>query len=166
MIASIDVGIKNLAICVADASGTIILWDVIDMGSDKKKPAERFVEIAININAKLTAFLSDTPIEKVIIENQISPIANKMKTIQGMLVQFFVMWGVHHIEYISAVNKLKPFNLGKLTYAQRKRKSVEIARETIAGSDVNAKWLEKYDKCKKKDDLADCLLQLNWYLFG
>ena len=30
-------------------------------------------------------------IEIVLIENQISPIANRMKTIQGMIMQYFIM---------------------------------------------------------------------------
>ena len=45
----------------------------------------------------------------VIIENQIGPLAIRMKTIQGMIVQYFIMsnLNVEHIEFISASNKLK-----------------------------------------------------------
>ena len=36
----------------------------------------------------------------VIIENQISPIANRMKTIQGMITQYFIMKNIYNVEYI------------------------------------------------------------------
>lgn len=45
-------------------------------------------------------------IHTVIIENQISPIANRMKTLQGMITQYFIMRGVKHIEFISSSRKL------------------------------------------------------------
>ncbi len=48
-------------------------------------------------------------IDYVIIENQISPIANRMKTVQGMITQYFLMRGVdkNKIIYFSAIQKLK-----------------------------------------------------------
>jgi len=50
-------------------------------------------------------------ITHVIIENQISPIANRMKTIQGMLAQYFIMvYSEIKIEFISSINKLKMFS--------------------------------------------------------
>jgi hypothetical protein len=46
----------------------------------------------------------------VIIENQISPLANRMKTIQGMVAQYFIMKNPNiQIEFISSANKLKGF---------------------------------------------------------
>ena len=48
----------------------------------------------------------------VIIENQISTIAARMKTIQGMIAQYFIMRfgdGVR-IEFVSSHNKLKGFS--------------------------------------------------------
>ena len=56
-------------------------------------------------------FLGDSKVDAVIIENQISPIASRMKTIQGMIAQYFIMKGVTAIEFVSAANKLKGFKL-------------------------------------------------------
>lgn len=56
-------------------------------------------------------FLGDSHVNAVIIENQISPIASRMKTIQGMIAQYFIMKGVSSIEFVSASNKLKGFTL-------------------------------------------------------
>lgn len=47
-------------------------------------------------------------ITHVILENQISPIAGRMNTIQGMLSQYFIMRNdAIHIEFISSIGKLK-----------------------------------------------------------
>jgi hypothetical protein len=52
-------------------------------------------------------------ITHVLIENQISPIANRMKTIQGMLAQYFIMKNSDiHIEFVSSAHKLSQFKLG------------------------------------------------------
>ena len=48
-------------------------------------------------------------LDHIIIENQISPIANRMKTLQGMIAQYFIMRGNAHIAFISSANKLKLF---------------------------------------------------------
>jgi len=49
-------------------------------------------------------------ITHVIIENQISPIATRMKTLQGMLTQYYIDRNIDiSIEFISSVNKLKQF---------------------------------------------------------
>lgn len=47
----------------------------------------------------------------VLMENQISTLASRMKTIQGMLAQYFIIkYPLSHIEFISSFNKLKYFS--------------------------------------------------------
>jgi hypothetical protein len=66
------------------------------------------ISIGYNIKYKFDQLFSDeNVIDYVIIENQISPIANRMKTIQGMIAQYFIMNNTQHIEFISSANKLK-----------------------------------------------------------
>lgn len=67
------------------------------------------ITIGKNIKNKFDAiFKNEGVIHHVIIENQISPIANRMKTIQGMIAQYFIMnETADNIEFISASNKLK-----------------------------------------------------------
>ena len=48
-------------------------------------------------------------IDMMIIENQISTLASRMKTLQGMITQYFIMKHVERIEFISASCKLKLF---------------------------------------------------------
>jgi hypothetical protein len=52
---------------------------------------------------------SPQAIDMMIIENQISTLASRMKTLQGMITQYFIMKHIPHIEFISASCKLKLF---------------------------------------------------------
>lgn len=123
------------------------------------------VDIARNLTNKLNRVLQNHPtIDTVIIENQISPIATRMMSIQGMLTQYFIMKNAtQSIQYISAKNKLKDFDVDKECYADRKKSSVEICKTQIAAAS-NARWETFFCQHKKKDDLADCYLQGLWYL--
>ena len=114
-------------------------------------------------------------IDVVIIENQLSTLATRMKTLQGMITQYFIMRGVPDIRFISAINKLKLFDpkkegegdgekvdKGEGCYADRKKRSIEITRSLLT---AHAPLMSmKFEKHKKKDDLADCFLQGMWWL--
>jgi len=100
--------------------------------------------------------------DRVVIENQISPIANRMKTIQGMLAQYFIMRSVADIVFVSATSKLKPYeDEGSTdTYSDRKKLGIQMTRSYL-NENVGApgsEWLDYFEKHKKKDDLADALL--------
>lgn len=103
-----------------------------------------------------------TGVDVVIIENQLSTLATRMKTLQGMITQYFIMRGVPNIQFISATNKLKLFsdaaNDDNNEYADRKKRSIEITRTLIP-----TELALKFEKHKKKDDLADCFLQGVWW---
>jgi hypothetical protein len=104
-------------------------------------------------------------IDIVIIENQISTIASRMKTLQGMIAQYFIMKGIPKIEFISAANKLKMFmTRKKTTYTERKIESVEVTKELLEKLPQFQKYRGCLEKNKKKDDLADCFLQGIYYL--
>ena len=93
----------------------------------------------------------------ILIENQISPIANRMKTLQGMIAQYFIDRNANKIIFVSASNKLKQFNEGiktKTSYSDRKQKSIEVTKGEILTLDNNVnnenKWFEYFNKHKKK----------------
>ena len=104
----------------------------------------------------------------VIIENQISPIANRMKTIQGMIAQYFIMTGTcQKIEFVSSVNKLKDITPAdknvKLTYGDRKKLGISTCLEIIKDTNSYSEWCAYFTSHKKKDDLADSFLQGRWF---
>ena len=111
-----------------------------------------------------------TTIDTIIIENQIGPIANKMKTIQGMLSQYFIMKNNNvKIEFISASNKLKDFlpannNKEKIDYKQRKKLGIQICLEFVDSDTRFTEWGTYLHKHKKQDDLSDAFLQGMWYI--
>ena len=99
-------------------------------------------------------------IDCVIIENQISPIANRMKTIQGMIAQYFIMTGVKTIEFVSAANKLKGCTTNN--YKERKQLGIKMCVEHLTNGYTDQ--IEYFDTHKKQDDLADAFLQGVWYI--
>lgn len=122
------------------------------------------ISIGISIRDVLNKSLDMNQIDKVIIENQISPIANRMKSIQGMLSQYFIMNNKPDIHFISSANKLKYFLKGRKTeYSERKKLSMEITG-IILESQHFLDNLSNFNNHKKKDDLADSFLQGLWYL--
>ena len=99
----------------------------------------------------------------VIIENQISPIANRMKTLQGMICQYFIMKTNSHIEFVSSSNKLKNVDNKNSSYSERKKLSVSETINTLENK-TYTNWVDLFKSHKKKDDLADSFLQGIWYL--
>ncbi len=118
-----------------------------------------------NIRKIFDEKFAEYSIDTVIIENQISPLASRMKTLQGMLAQYFIMKNVNKIEFIAASNKLRSFPEGQhVTYAERKKKSIEITENLIKKNTSISDQYQYFIKNKKKDDLADSFLQGIWYL--
>jgi hypothetical protein len=125
------------------------------------------VTIGRNIQHKFNdIFVDVASIDTIIIENQIGPIANKMKTIQGMISQYFIMKNNNvNIEFVSASNKLKDFLPNeKIDYKQRKKLGIQTCL-SIVNSDFRFKeWETFVNKHTKKDDLSDCFLQGLWFI--
>jgi hypothetical protein len=126
------------------------------------------VTIGKNIQGKLDTILEEhlSSINIVVIENQISPIANRMKTIQGMIAQYFIMRNQHiEIEFVSAANKLKDEKKEvKSTYSERKKLGVQKCLELLQSEYKIPDWIDTFKTHSKKDDLADAFLQGSWFI--
>lgn len=130
----------------------------------------------ITIGKRIKEHFDKVPIQDlsvVLIENQISPIANRMKCIQGMLAQYFIMrYEMINIQFISSSNKLKMFDKKEIEcknesqgqkYKEHKKDGVIFCKQLFDTYKLDPSWLLKLDT-KKKDDLADCFLQGIWFL--
>jgi hypothetical protein len=129
----------------------------------KTKTAGQTDLITIGKNMKL--LLNQVPnidsITKVLIENQISSIATRMKSIQGMLAQYFIMRNTDtDIEFISSSNKLKEYKAEEtkenkeIKEIQQKNESNESKEKEIKGPNEKLKkeTQQKQNYKKNKND--------------
>jgi len=165
----------------------VLIFLVDPTKKEKKKTEIGLVEIGRNMADHLMAVPETMQeINTVLIENQISPIANKMKTIQGMLAQIYILHGVENIEFVSSSNKLRGFcsslsekdpegttkekdteGTKKATnpnYKQHKKDGITFCKQLLEqrGETEWKTFFETYPK--KQDDLADAFLQGIWFL--
>ena len=122
------------------------------------------IDIGISIKNNLDKINFDN-IDKILIENQISPIATRMKSIQGMISQYFILKNIFDIQFISSANKLKLFSSTKNTsYNERKKLGIEYTKDLLNKYNIDENYITSFVASKKKDDLADCFLQGYWFL--
>tara|TARA_Y100000816_G_C26089380_1_gene575418 strand:- start:1122 stop:1820 length:699 start_codon:yes stop_codon:yes gene_type:complete len=217
---SIDVGIKNLGVCVFEINNNgkneVILWKTLSITGitedkheccgylkNKNKCKQNGIYILNNkyyctrhkeINSKkienikakdigiidlgknIKSVLSvlnkeiNRQIDYVIIENQLSSLAVKMKTIQGMIIQFYIMNNIENIDVISSQNKLKlcdilnitELSIDKKNYKERKKAGILITDYLINNKEEYKNMKNKF--IGKKDDLADSFLQGLYYI--
>ena len=117
---------------------------------------------------------NELSIDAVVIENQIGPLAGRMKMLQGMIAQYFIMKNIEKIEFISATNKLKLFKniknneneISENSYKLRKQQGQRICNSLISFYPSLQSWNQEFVKHLKKDDLADCFLQGYYYMYS
>lgn len=142
---------------IFDTSSTKIVKSISASGMD-------LVDIGRSISVKLHDVIHTLDINKVLIENQIGPIAIRMKSIQGMLTQFFIEHHIYDIAFVSSSNKLRHYDVPKKTYKERKYSGIEVTR-TILNDNIHLnEWVSHFNDHKKKDDLADSFLQGLWFI--
>ena len=133
--------------------------------SKKKTQDFNLVQYGRELKKQFTEVLKDTEVDGVLVENQIGPLALRMKTLQGMIMQHFIEKNIPLVEEISATNKLKEFVDNKnTTYNERKKMSIKFTREILENNILLQDWTNFFDLHKKKDDLADSFLQGRYYL--
>ena len=215
---SIDVGIKNLGICLLEIDSKrniekIIKWKTISLINDKKeicggklkngnnckcigkyKSEDKYycikhkendsileknkkagdidiITLGRNIKLELDKLLEEdkNKIDYIIIENQISTLASRMKTIQGMIIQYFILRNIENIDIVSSQNKLKLLkeyenieNIKKTSYSVRKKMGINLTNKILESNEKLSKSKELF--IGKKDDLADSLLQALYYI--
>ena len=155
MILSSDVGIRNLAICKFDESSNLIVeWDVSGIPPEHKD----------GVFVSLKKHLDDRPwvldVQTILIEKQ--PDKNKkMKMVEHFLHAYFVIKAEKSetIIYDARFKIPDVAGPGKSQYRKRKQTSIDRCKEFIHKHDCNAHWIPVFNESKKKDDLADTVMQ-------
>jgi len=160
----LDENIKYNKTQLIELLNTFVENKCLDIVSVKKCSNVNLVMLGRSICKNFDKEFEGINIDCVIIENQISPLANKMKTIQGMIAQYFIMNNTKTIEFISAINKLKQWVKKKTTYNERKKLGITISIDLINQNNQFKPWDKHFIDHKKKDDLADAFLQGIWYI--
>lgn len=151
LLLSIDVGIKNLGICLIDTDTKRIKnWDAT--GIPPKHSDGLFVSLRTHMrNRPWTLECS-----KVLIEKQ--PDRNKtMKSVEHFLHAYFLCNDIEVQIYDAKYKVPDVVGPGRAMYIKRKKTSVLRCTEFI--KEYNTDWYDWFLKQKKKDDLADCVMQ-------
>lgn len=185
---SIDPGLVNFAYCIAlvrryggdgKRGGSwsppdILDWDVIDV-CPGARPQGRVAGVCATLARVFDPVLRRAAATgrrvRVWIENQ--PM-HPMKTVQTVVQAFFELRGAEAVGLCSAQTKVRyiagcvpfleacPEARAPRTYAARKAATVAFARWAMARPDAGslAAWAHRFEGARKRDDLADCLVQL------
>jgi hypothetical protein len=154
-ILSIDVGIRNLALCLLNDDNNLIeQWDVSGIPPQHED----------GVYVSLRKHLDDRPwtleADVILIEKQ--PDRNKkMKSVENFLHAYFVIKNQNAQTIIyDARHKIPDVaGPGRSQYLKRKKTSIERCKEFIHTGETNAHWIDTFTKSKKKDDLADTVMQ-------
>ena len=156
MILSIDVGIRNLAMCLLDEDhGNLVReWDVSGVPPEHKDGV--YVSLRKHLDERPWVLTAKT----ILIEKQ--PERNKkMISVMHFLHAYFIIKcpDAETILYDARHKIPDVAGPGKAQYNKRKKVSIERCEAFIRDGITNAHWLDTFLKSKKKDDLADTVMQ-------
>ena len=156
MILSIDVGIKNLAMCLLDEDreNLVVEWDVSGVPPQHKDGV--YVSLRKHLDERPWVLNANT----ILIEKQ--PDRNKkMVSVMHFLHAYFIIKNpdAETILYDARHKIPDVAGPGKAQYNKRKKVSIERCEAFIRNGPINTHWLETFQKSKKKDDLADTVMQ-------
>jgi hypothetical protein len=155
MLLSIDVGIRNLALCAIDElTCEIKHWDVD--GVPPQHSDGLFLSLRKHLDDRPWLLHATT----ILIEKQ--PGKNKkMTSVQHFLHAYFLIKcpDAETIIYDAKHKVTDCVGAGKEMYKKRKNAAIERCEEfLLEDGDVNKHWLALFYESKKKDDLADTVL--------
>jgi hypothetical protein len=155
MILSIDVGIRNLAMCQFNETSNLVTeWDVSGVPPEHRDGI--YVSLRKHLDERPWVLESDI----ILIEKQ--PDRNKkMKMVEHFLHAYFVIKAPKSetIIYDAKFKIPDVVGPGKAQYTKRKKVSIERCEAFLRRDDTNKHWIETFMKSKKKDDLADTVMQ-------
>ena len=144
LILSVDIGIRNFAFTMyCTIESKFLTFRVIDLGKVK------------DYVAKMRELSSTDPFvmaDVILIERQMRAC---MKTMAVSLRAF----NYEKTVMVAPQSIKRHFKTAMKKHSKNKKAGIEVARKYLS-----ATMLERFEKLKKKDDIADCVLQTIWYL--
>lgn len=156
---SIDVGIRNLGYCYVNSESKEILeWKLITVSGTEADPC-RAARSALERDG-----LPGSAPDVILVERQPGRNKKMMKMEAYIHMYYMVRYPDSKIELYSAVHKLRDtgeenHGRGKTKYNARKKASVELSGQFLKDHPQQPHIASVFEKSKKKDDLADALLQ-------
>ena len=154
-VVAIDVGIKNLGLCVYDfTTSKVVHWDTVSLTNGRYIPALN-VQYVLKFVAKYAVFFEQAV--TIVIERQMRC---NMRIIEAILeTLFYDRCRVIHARSIKAHYKLSTRN-----YRANKQKAVEWAEAFVNANPSAFTCADVFRQSAKRDDLADSLLLVMYYL--
>ena len=141
---SVDIGVRNFAFTVyCTIESKFLLFRLIDLGKVK------------DYVAKMRELSSTEPFvtaDVLLVERQMR---SCMKTMAVSLRAF----NYEKTVMVAPQSIKRHFQTAMKKHSKNKKAGIEVARRYLSASK-----LEEFERFKKKDDIADCVLQTIWYL--
>ena len=167
LVASFDIGVKNLAVCVLERHDrgvhTIHHWQLIDLETKVLREASRAVVDKLD-DIPLLLTVGSVALEAQTANN------GPMKIISHSLATYFKCRAPQAgVSFVSPRNKLTvydgpPVEVTASTNYQRNKKMAVIMCRQMLQTSGQQEHLALYESTKKKDDLADSFLQGVYFL--
>lgn len=150
-IVSIDIGTRNMGLAVWE-NGALTHFDCYDLFAyvTKKKERTDYTLMTYNFVQAHPELFRD--VDKLLLENQMQ---SRMRVIQTSFRCFFYKQAVK----ISPLAVHNFFKSGTGNHRKNKKAAIELVATFL-----NKKQMEMLKKHKKKDDCADAIVQLHYYL--
>ena len=119
-----------------------------------------------NMKIHFERLFKNTNLDLILIENQIGPLALRMKVLQGMILQHFIERNCKNVLSVNSSNKLKEFIQKKTTYNERKKESINITLKLL--ENINKQFLKEkqtsfFNKKTNKNVVDNNKPNTNWY---
>jgi len=155
---AVDVGIKNLGLCVFDfATAKFVFWDNVSLVPNGRYLPANNVQYVRDFVARYQSFFEEASC--VIVERQMRC---NMRIVEAVIQTLFF----DICKVINARSVKAHYGLGTKNYRMNKQRAVQWAEDFVAG---NAQAFmpgvtNAFEHKQKKDDLADSLLLVTYYL--
>lgn len=157
-VVAIDVGIKNLGLCVFDfATAKFVFWDNVSLVPNGRYIPANNVQYVRDFVSRFQHFFVEA--SHVLVERQMRC---NMRIVEAVVQTLFYDKCI----VINARSVKAHYNLGTKNYRMNKQRAVRWATEFVKNNS-NAFMptaVSTFDVQAKKDDLADSLLLVTYYL--